>query len=728
MSQKPEEDIQNLTAEDIRGAWLSSAISQRQFDLVTASRKLNADEIKRKLSALATVAKWKRRKNRKYEHLSGAERVEKHADKKAAIDEQISAARAAINWERRNEAETSLLKWIENYLMEPKPAANLFRYKTSPRLAEAVKMLEAGIGDSSFPFHIRIARGFGKTTLAEAAIAYAAATGRRHFIVIVSAKADDAVQIVEDVFDIFAGAPTFAQDYPDIALPIQLLNGSWRRKQTFKGRRTAFAKTHSRVVLPSLLLDDGTPSPASGTIIAARGFDGRVRGMKAGSKRPDLLVLDDLQTDQDAANEEIVAKSVAKVRHSFLNLGGREKLAVIMTSTPIQPDDLSETFANDPAWKTVTFKAFDQWPTEWEKRRDEGLWGEYKRIYQRELFIGNADPHGAATKFYQANRQQMDAGAVVLDENRFDARIQVSAVQALMDLLFDNGAEAFEAEQQMHPRRRQFAFELTPQTVLSRIRRGVATGTPVANNVLTVAATDINPSYALSTTVVSFDVLRTGLVSFYQVSPVRISDAENDTAYHSAVYEAVAAHVREVAETCGRLNLKLDAYGIDAGGKQFDPVTRFAAESEKLVGQKVTAMTGRAGQSWNPFPRSRLRAPMNETVLCKSERGAVWLAWNADVHKESCQKAWGSEIGACGGLSLFDGNLDHTDFAIQVSNERLVEKRKRPDGRIAYRWKSREPHDLLDCLAMCYALAGANGIGASGFIENTTRRKLAVCL
>lgn len=50
--------------------------------------------------------------------------------------------------------------------------------------------------------------------------------------------------MLNDVFRMFQEPDTpFSQDYPDLCLPIQLANGSYRRKQTYKGVATEIGKT-----------------------------------------------------------------------------------------------------------------------------------------------------------------------------------------------------------------------------------------------------------------------------------------------------------------------------------------------------------------------------------------------------------------------------------------------------------------------------------------------------
>jgi len=214
-------------------------------------------------------------------------------------------------------------------------------------------------------------------------------------------------------------------------------------------------------------------------------------------------------------------------------------------------------------------------------------------------------------------------------------------------------------------------------------------------------------------------VQRTAFVTHYHVRKCHISDKLNDTLFDQMVFNELAATAREIAA----IGIPLDAWGIDAGGKQFKVVCRFVeSEAGASVGCKPTAMLGRAGQSWNPNVRSRIREAKADTVLCRDPEKRRWMAWNADAYKESAQKAWTAEVGAPGGLSLFDGNADHFAFAGQICNEILKAKVAIRGDRYLYTWNTKDPHDFGDTVAMCYALAGAAGVTGEGTFHRASHR------
>lgn len=172
-------------------------------------------ELYRKAKAIYDLKLRKRRQERKYEHLSGAELKQKHDDKLAAIDQRLDEARANIDWNRRNEAEKTLSKWVETYCL-----GILLDDMPPPRGIEVLDEMDRALADAR-PYMIMMSRGSGKTCYMEAAACYAMATGKRKFPVVVSANAKAACNILNDIFRMFQEKDTnFSNDYPDLCLPI----------------------------------------------------------------------------------------------------------------------------------------------------------------------------------------------------------------------------------------------------------------------------------------------------------------------------------------------------------------------------------------------------------------------------------------------------------------------------------------------------------------------------
>ena len=91
------------------------------------------------------------------------------------------------------------------------------------------------------------------------------------------------------------------------------------------------------------------------------------------------------------------------IRKDVLGLSGKGKLQVLMTATPICPDDLCAKIEKDINWKTTKHKAMISWPT------DKELWESYFRLYDKELALDA--PHTESLEFYKANFDKMNEGA-----------------------------------------------------------------------------------------------------------------------------------------------------------------------------------------------------------------------------------------------------------------------------------------------------------------------------
>ena len=650
-----------------------------------------------------------------------------HADIAADLD----AALLAVDWKRRHRAERDFLYFLKEYGTSDDPTDGAFlEFPPSKEMQPIVRDIEQAIGDASIPYHIRIARGIGKTAYTKGGAQWTTATGQRHYVVTVGANDENAGDIIENVFTNMTQNPKFIRDWPEISIPFLKLGGAYQRAKTqkFHGKPTNAKKSANKIILPTIIDPrTGRPFPSSGAILESVGFNAGARGKSKGILRPDLIIFDDLQNDEKAQSEGQVAKMTAKIKKTFMGLGGhRKKIAAIMTSTPIEADDLSETFANDPGWKTKTYKLMKSWPkchnpeaSPEERKGVRDYWEEYWEIFQAEKAADRV-PHIAANRFYRKHRKEMDDGAEVLNPRNFDPATEISGIQHAMNILFRDGLDTFMSEYQMQPRRDAFAFELTWKTIMQRIRRGVPSRTIPPETVLTVAATDVNPGYAITTAIIAFDLQLTAFVTAYHVTPVKIPDRLNDTEFDARLTAALKAHAREIVAQ----GIKIDKWGIDAGGRQFPTVTKFVPTVKAEFGIEAVAMLGRAGQNWNPNVRSRIRNEKNATILCRDNQRRKWLAWNADEYKEKAQKAWATETGGAGGLSIFDGRANHYKYAVQIANEKLKAKTKirDRDGRecFAYKWQTKNPHDYGDCVAMCYAIAGSEGLTG---VEDTMKPK-----
>ncbi|MDX1961605.1 MAG: terminase gpA endonuclease subunit [Pirellulales bacterium] len=341
---------------------------------------------------------------------------------------------------RRERCETSLQAFCETYLAEQ------FPLEFSEDHLAAIKYIESSAIEGGL-FAFAMPRGSGKTTLCEAAAIWTVLYGRRRFLALIGASADAANEILDSIRTEFETNDLLAADFPEVCFPISKLGGINNRAsaQLCCGERTRITWGKKSLVFPSI-----PGSRAAGTIIKSSGIDGRVRGMRhklsdGTSLRPDLVIVDDPQTDRTARSEDQCRKRVATLAGSVLGLAGPgKKIAGFMPCTVIVQGDMADQILDrerHPAWHGTRLKLLYTFPT------NNKLWEEYADL--RRTSFRNGGKGEEATKFYRKHRQEMDAGAKIAWPQRYN-KDELSAIQNAMNLFIDNEA-AFWAESQNAP-------------------------------------------------------------------------------------------------------------------------------------------------------------------------------------------------------------------------------------------------------------------------------------
>ena len=130
--------------------------------------------------------------------------------------------------------------------------------------------------------------------------------------------------------------------------------------------------------------------------------------------------------------------------------------------------------------------------------------------------------------------------------------------------------------------------------------------------IFVACATDLNVSYAASTTITAFKTDMTSHVLWHEVTPCKIDQKLNDTEYNQKVYNLLV----NVGKKIKGLGIKIDGWAIDAGGRNWNAVCSYAKQAMSSCGLPACAFAGRSSNIFNPFVRSRLRDAIGRTVLC----------------------------------------------------------------------------------------------------------------
>ena len=329
------------------------------------------------------------------------------------------------------------------------------KYPFSDDHRRMIKRIETGAKSGGRFFNL-VFRGFAKTTICINVCIWVIAYGWRMFVVLVAANRSAAKDLLDAIKAELETNELLQADFPEICQAVTALEGKNQRcaSQTCCGELTHIEWTKDRIVLPTV-----AGSKSSGAIIVTRGITSSIRGLghrraDGTQQRPDLVIGDDLQTDQSAVSPMQVKKRLDILSKSVLKLGGHgSTIACVVNGTIIQPDDLMDRIRDPlqyPGWQGETVKMVSRWSD-----NHETLWlGEYARIRKSfdPTMPGDQErAHAEANQFYVTHRNDMDAGCLVSWEHCYDHEQELSAIQHAYNFLIDDGEDVFSAECQSEP-------------------------------------------------------------------------------------------------------------------------------------------------------------------------------------------------------------------------------------------------------------------------------------
>lgn len=128
--------------------------------------------------------------------------------------------------------------------------------------------------------------------------------------------------------------------------------------------------------------------------VVAKSWGSRVRGIRYKENRPDLIILDDVENDENVQNEEQRLKVKNVFKKSILNLGSHET-QIIVVGTILHFDSLLMDLLNNPpkGWFTKLYKAYIDnkplWPEWWTPEKLEQKKAEIGSIAFEQEFMNN---------------------------------------------------------------------------------------------------------------------------------------------------------------------------------------------------------------------------------------------------------------------------------------------------------------------------------------------------
>jgi predicted phage terminase large subunit-like protein len=283
--------------------------------------------------------------------------------------------------------------YFPHYIKHAEAALHTYLYDRLPQI------VDNGEGDHEA---IAAPRGNAKSTLVtQIFVIWCIVTGRKHYPIIVMDALDQAATMLEAIKAELAFNPRLGMDFPEA---------------TGQGR----------------VWQVGTIITANDAKVQAFGSGKRMRGLRHGPHRPDIVIGDDLENDENVRSPEQRDKLEDWLKKTVLSLGAADDtMDVIIIGTILHYDSVLSRLLKNPLWTSKKFKSVARWPD------NMALWDKWEEA------LLNLGPE-VALAFYQEHKLEMEAGAVVCwPEGQPLYKLMVKRAR--------DGRAAFDSEQQNDP-------------------------------------------------------------------------------------------------------------------------------------------------------------------------------------------------------------------------------------------------------------------------------------
>lgn len=258
-------------------------------------------------------------------------------------------------------------------------------------------------------------RGFAKSTIVSLEfVIYCMCHKKKNFILIISNTQDQAEGFLRDIKRELETNERLLNDFPEL------------KKKSKKSHERRWAQ--NEIIIPN------------GARVLALSISTELRGRRHGEFRPDLIILDDIETNEATRNpesaqrlEELLTKTVLK--------SGDDYTSVIFIGTLHNPNSLLSKYTDPkqiPGWAIRIYKAVIKFA----KHID--LWEQWSRILLNLETYNDAFGPDAARAFYEANKDKMLEGVELLWSERL-------SYYDLMVIREQDGIASFDSELQNEP-------------------------------------------------------------------------------------------------------------------------------------------------------------------------------------------------------------------------------------------------------------------------------------
>ncbi|EAT16074.1 phage terminase large subunit [Desulfuromonas acetoxidans] len=340
------------------------------------------------------------------------------ATKKRQYDQEVEAIRQMITAaarpfpddkrlqrERKARAEESLDYFNRTYFPHyfNRPSSGLHKYFAERFPAMIERANKTGFGDKEAD---AAPRGNAKSTWTTfGLILWAIAFKKRRYALIVSETAPQAKEFLSFIKLELETNERLQQDFPELAGEGPV----WREDKiiTRNGRK-----------------------------IQAAGSGQKLRGLRHGACRPDLVIGDDLENDESVESADQRKKLENWFFKALMKIGQPDTVFIVV-GTVLHYESLLQRLLEKPGWKGRKFKAVLKYAA------NRKLWDRWEKIFA-DLTVGKEQAEANADAFFEANKQAMLQGAEVLWP-------EMEPYYYLMKMRVSDGPAFFDSEKQNEP-------------------------------------------------------------------------------------------------------------------------------------------------------------------------------------------------------------------------------------------------------------------------------------
>lgn len=168
--------------------------------------------------------------------------------------------------------------------------------------------------------------------------------------------------------------------------------------------------------------------------VEAKGLGTQTRGLRHGSTRPDLFILDDIESDESTSTPEQIAKAKAWFNDSMLPALSKEGIVIYLGTILCYGSLLHYVLEERRDFESKKFSAIESFS----KRTD--LWDRWRKIYRED----KEDAPEEARRFFEDNKKEMLEGTSILWEGYW-------SYYELITIREESGTKSFNQEYQNNP-------------------------------------------------------------------------------------------------------------------------------------------------------------------------------------------------------------------------------------------------------------------------------------